>query len=1337
SSQSTLEDGRTLVEAIDEVAAFRPNLIKGANKVLDSTSYGLGDYKWDARPEVGTKCSITVCGKVGATDESIGVYQNGGYNTIGHFYSKTETVQTFEFEVIDNPNTPSTSIAFYHAPNDGNYDSGSYIKWAVVTVGSGAASAWVPSASEMTAQNLMSRYSADASAWHPNYQSGDVWMQTSNDGGKTWSAAVRITGSSYAPNLLKDTQSRQKTVGNDSSVPANFYTNLIYEFDTPLAVKIGDKLTLSVENIEILAGTPTEFSVYLYDTTSGAYGDIVTISKAKPYVTLKVTKDFTAKHLLIYIGKAGSTLGNSVRYNKVMLVKGDTPTPWSPAASEMVGKDGSYPIFQWTLGTINAPTGTWNDTPQTAQPGQYVWMRSGVVVPPATTPATWGTAVRLTGDSGYSYTLDLSDEMMPMACDSAGNVVSSYKTSQGSVFKGATKVTSGITYSIAQATGVSATISPSGLVTPSALTADTATIVVQAVVDGVTLQTTLSLYKVKPGVNGTNYAPNLLIDTKTGFTNWQSDNPTASTITTAIDSEGFRVMTQTLTEANANHNAYIMIQNFCDYGVANTLVKGRTYTLSFDYKSDDEIQAQLGRYTTVWGYYNYAKYLPASAEWKRGFFTFVCDVDGAAITKPHIQIHIKHGIGAKGDKASFRKFCLVEGESTEWTPAASEMLGKQGYGTVASVSRPSFTEAQWNTYGTIGHVENWSGTENTRNGCRIGDYFAVYGTATDTGKSHVLIYKSDTDSGTLHGVCERHEVADAGADAVVYSLELSANNISRDALGNLSASSITVQKYKTTGASARTLTTEKTVRYQRIGVDSATTTCSAGTSSYNIPVPDSKALTAIIVELMDGTTVLDRERIPVITNGTEVTENLIRNSEANLSTSEYLMRKFQLAEEMVVGQTYTFTIWGAPASGKQYMIFDNLGTVRITNLSQIAVGVYSAVVSIPSGMAEAGRNRKIINVYCYPNNGQTSTLQRIKMEKGANYAPVWTESPYDMNYIKAALKESGSIEGGLVLASLMRLGYTTSNGEYVTMAGMNGIYNGNDKGGGLMLWGGGDMIDPDGTRSGTPATSGIRMDGTAFFCNNVIRIEKNRIMVGDVVQLASDGLTLIDGNNNALRIGDVSVPELMTAASSSGQLSQSSFSSGQIMVYKVGNYYFASNTSINKSALNGNTVLPAGAVVTLSGTIEVPQMAGVTLNDFGATVVGDFYLDNTMLQTSHLNLQAGSGKWSTPFSTTLRLPRSGKLYGVLRFDYPIDKEAEVVDGSPFEGATFYMTTYSWQYTTSNQNTLGKNGFLAAWGQSILYCDEKGVEMRFNNFRLRLDKDGIRKSSNNGSSWSPL
>lgn len=89
--------------------------------------------------------------------------------------------------------------------------------------------------------------------------------------------------------------------------------------------------------------------------------------------------------------------------------------------------------------------------------------------------------------------------------------------------------------------------------------------------------------------------------------------------------------------------------------------------------------------------------------------------------------------------------------------------GIQGYSIVASVSRPSFTEANWTTYGEIGHEENWSNTEPTRNGCRIGDIFTVVGTATDTGKAHVLYYQSTTASGTLRGKCIAHSIANRGA----------------------------------------------------------------------------------------------------------------------------------------------------------------------------------------------------------------------------------------------------------------------------------------------------------------------------------------------------------------------------------------------------------------------------------------------------------------------------------------------------------------------------------------------------------------------------------------------
>ena len=90
--------------------------------------------------------------------------------------------------------------------------------------------------------------------------------------------------------------------------------------------------------------------------------------------------------------------------------------------------------------------------------------------------------------------------------------------------------------------------------------------------------------------------------------------------------------------------------------------------------------------------------------------------------------------------------------------------GNLGYSLVACVQRPNnFTEAQWNTYGTIGHNDFWSNTSSIRNGCRVGDLFEIQGTATDTGKAHTLTYRSTTASGNLQGTCISHTFADRGA----------------------------------------------------------------------------------------------------------------------------------------------------------------------------------------------------------------------------------------------------------------------------------------------------------------------------------------------------------------------------------------------------------------------------------------------------------------------------------------------------------------------------------------------------------------------------------------------
>lgn len=94
---------------------------------------------------------------------------------------------------------------------------------------------------------------------------------------------------------------------------------------------------------------------------------------------------------------------------------------------------------------------------------------------------------------------------------------------------------------------------------------------------------------------------------------------------------------------------------------------------------------------------------------------------------------------------------------------ATGTTGSQGYSLVANVVRDAFTESQWTAYGTINHEETWSSTSGIRNGCRIGDMFAIVGTATDTKNAHVAYYRSNTASGDLKGLCISHTIIPRGA----------------------------------------------------------------------------------------------------------------------------------------------------------------------------------------------------------------------------------------------------------------------------------------------------------------------------------------------------------------------------------------------------------------------------------------------------------------------------------------------------------------------------------------------------------------------------------------------
>lgn len=99
----------------------------------------------------------------------------------------------------------------------------------------------------------------------------------------------------------------------------------------------GDEFALSVENIEISAGNPTEFTVLIIDQNmaKGLCRRILTLDNRTAVFEIPVDTEEQDGYILFYAGKAGQTNNNSVTYHKVMLVKGNRPAlTWSPSLND-------------------------------------------------------------------------------------------------------------------------------------------------------------------------------------------------------------------------------------------------------------------------------------------------------------------------------------------------------------------------------------------------------------------------------------------------------------------------------------------------------------------------------------------------------------------------------------------------------------------------------------------------------------------------------------------------------------------------------------------------------------------------------------------------------------------------------------------------------------------------------------------------------------------------------------------------------------------------------------------------------------------------------------------
>lgn len=133
-------------------------------------------------------------------------------------------------------------------------------------------------------------------------------------------------------NLANGTESF--TITSDAAQPYQFKRFPIGE------VRKGEDFSISFGAIRVLAGLPTKFTCIIYNKTNNvALSGFFDASLDRMFGVLKISGETQDANLLVYAGPAGATNGNSVQFEKLMIVRGNRPAlTWTESPEDMQAK---------------------------------------------------------------------------------------------------------------------------------------------------------------------------------------------------------------------------------------------------------------------------------------------------------------------------------------------------------------------------------------------------------------------------------------------------------------------------------------------------------------------------------------------------------------------------------------------------------------------------------------------------------------------------------------------------------------------------------------------------------------------------------------------------------------------------------------------------------------------------------------------------------------------------------------------------------------------------------------------------------------------------------------
>lgn len=123
--------------------------------------------------------------------------------------------------------------------------------------------------------------------------------------------------------------------------------------------------------------------------------------------------------------------------------------------------------------------------------------------------------------------------------------------------------------------------------------------------------------------------------------------------------------------------------------------------------------------------------------------------------------------------------------------------------------------------------------------------------------------------------------------------------------------------------------------------------------------------------------------------------NLILKSNESTESSSYLIKVYDLTDDLIFGEEYTFVIKGSVVANQKFGIWMNQGSTNVGYATtKFSEGVY--YVSFKAGTPNSEANKRTLSLYNYPSGSTVSTVEWVALYKG-NKPLDWTAAPEDID----------------------------------------------------------------------------------------------------------------------------------------------------------------------------------------------------------------------------------------------------------------------------------------------------------------------------------------------------